>query len=213
MRIKKEVFEKEVKYDGQIILKYTIEYPQIIEEKWIEGIKKFNAYNYQKARMLKSISEGELFKEAKETYEYNKKNGYPIMVYEVYSTFEITYNTEQMVSLYIDDYIYRGGAHGNTKRTSQTWDFRIGKIVPLKNFFVNNENYVSKIVTDINNFIGQDIANGNNIYFENYCCLTIQYFNVDNYYLQDGYIIIFYQEYDIAPYSSGILTFKISSEK
>ena len=35
MRIKKEVFEKELKYDGQIILKYTIEYPQIIEEKWI----------------------------------------------------------------------------------------------------------------------------------------------------------------------------------
>ncbi len=207
--INKNVFKDELKYNGEVILKYTIEYPHIIEEKWIESIEKFNVYNYQKAKMLKNFSEGKLFQDAIETYEYNKKNGYPIMVYEVYSSFEITYNTEFIVSLYIDDYIFSGGAHGNTKRTSQTWDFRRGCMIQLKNFFKNDKNYVSKIVTNINNFIEQDIASGNDIYFENYCCLTIQSFNVDNYYLQDGNIIIYYQQYDIAPYSSGILTFKI----
>ena len=207
--IKKKTLKEELKYDGNIILKYTIEYPQIIEEKWISEIEKFNRYNYQKAKMLEKLSKGKLFEKAKELYEYNKKNGYPIMIYEVYSSFEVTYNSEFIVSLYIDDYIYRGGAHGNTKRSSQTWDFRTGCMIPLENFFKNDRNYVSKIVTQINNFIEKDIASGNDIYFENYCQLTIATFDVDNYFLQDGNIIIYYQQYDIAPYSSGILTFTI----
>ena len=209
MEIIKKIFQDELKYDGNVILKYTIEYPQVVYSKWKMSAKIFNEYNEKKAIQLKRLSTGKLFYEAKELYEYNKKNGYPIMVYEVYSSFEITYNTEFIVSLYIDDYIFSGGAHGNTKRTSQTWDFRRGCMIQLKNFFKNDKNYVSKIVTNINNFIEQDIASGNDIYFENYCCLTIQSFNVDNYYLQDGNIIIYYQQYDIAPYSSGILTFKI----
>lgn len=207
--IKKKTLKEELKYDGNIILKYTIEYPQIIEEKWISEIEKFNRYNYQKAKILEKLSKGKLFEEAKELYEYNKKNGYPIMIYEIYSSFEVTYNSEFIVSLYIDDYIYRGGAHGNTKRSSQTWDFRTGCMIPLENFFKNDRNYVSKIVTQINNFIEKDIASGNDIYFENYCQLTIATFDVDNYFLQDGNIIIYYQQYDIAPYSSGILTFTI----
>ena len=82
-------------------------------------------------------------------------------------------------------------------------------MIPLENFFKNDRNYVSKIVTQINNFIEKDIASGNDIYFENYCQLTIATFDVDNYFLQDGNIIIYYQQYDIAPYSSGILTFTI----
>ena len=207
--IKKKTLKEELKYDGNIILKYTIEYPQIIEEKLISEIEKFNRYNYQKAKILEKLSKGKLFEEAKELYEYNKKNGYPIMIYEIYSSFEVTYNSEFIVSLYIDDYIYRGGAHGNTKRSSQTWDFRTGCMIPLENFFKNDRNYVSKIVTQINNFIEKDIASGNDIYFENYCQLTIATFDVDNYFLQDGNIIIYYQQYDIAPYSSGILTFTI----
>ena len=36
--INKNVFKDELKYNGEVILKYTIEYPHIIEEKWIEGI-------------------------------------------------------------------------------------------------------------------------------------------------------------------------------
>lgn len=132
------------------------------------------------------------------------------MVYELYYTFKVTYNTENIVSLYTDEYTYRGGAHGSTIRTSQNWDFRTARQIQLKSFFPKDPNYVSKIVTKINNKIEKDIQNGNNIYFENYCCLTIQSFNVNSYYLENGNIVIYYQQYDIAPYSSGILTFDIN---
>ena len=208
----RKILKTELKYKGEIILKYNIEYPQVTENMWIIASRRFNTFNYNKAMELKNIAEGKMFKEAKETYEYNKKNGYPIMVYELYSTYKITYTTNNIISLYSDEYTFTGGAHGSTIRTSQNWDFRIANQIRLSSFFPNNPNYVSKILTQINNKIQQDIQNGNNIYFENYCCLTAENFNVNNYYLENGNIVIYYQQYDIAPYSSGILTFNIKDK-
>lgn len=209
LNIEKKTLQKELKYKGEVILKYTIEYPQVSENKWIIASRRFNMYNYSKAVLLRKEAEGRLFEEAKELYEYNKENGYPIMIYEIYYTFKITYNTDNIISLYTDQYMYTGGAHGGTIRESQNWDFRTARQIELESFFKNNPNYVSYIITQINSKIANDIANGNNIYFENYCCLTVETFRVSNYYLQDGNIIIYYQQYDIAPYSSGILTFEI----
>lgn len=209
MEVIRKVLKDELKYDGNVILKYTIEYPQVENKKWIISSKIFNEYNEKKAIALKMLSTGMLFDEAKRLYEYNKQNGYPIMVYEIYSKYTVTYNTNNILSLYIDEYIYQGGAHGLTNRTSQNWDFRIRRQIKLSELFANNPNYVSSILTKINKKIEEDIKNGNNIYFENYCCLTAEKFNVYNYYLKDGKIIIYYQQYDIAPYSSGILTFEV----
>jgi len=209
--IEKKILKKELKYKGEVILKYTIEYPQVSNSMWTISSKKFNLYNYNIAIKLKNRAEGKLFEEAKEVYEYNKKNGYPIMVFELYYTFTVTYNTNNILSLYTDEYEFTGGAHGLTNRQSQNWDFRMGRQITLQELFPRDLNYVSNILKQINDTISRDIENGNNIYFDNYCCLTAENFNVNNFYLENGNIIIYYQQYDIAPYSSGILTFKIKS--
>lgn len=209
LNIENKVIKSEIKYRGEVILKYNIEYPQIIENMWKAGVQRFNKFNYANAILLKKYAEGKLFEEAKESYEYNKENGYPIMVYELYYTFKVTYNTENIISIYSDKYVYTGGAHGITTRTSQNWDLRVARQIKLKELFPREPNYVSKILTQINSKIAKDIENGNNIYFENYCCLTSENFNVNSYYLEDGKVVIYYQQYDIAPYSSGILTFNI----
>lgn len=209
LNIENKVIKSEIKYRGEVILKYNIEYPQIIENMWKAGVQRFNKFNYANAILLKKYAEGKLFEEAKETYEYNKENGYPIMVYELYYTFKVTYNTENIISIYSDKYVYTGGAHGMTTRTSQNWDLRVARQIKLKELFPREPNYVSKILTQINSKIAKDIENGNNIYFENYCCLTSENFNVNSYYLEDGKVVIYYQQYDIAPYSSGILTFEV----
>ena len=202
--IQNRVLEKNLIYKGNIILTYKINYPFII------GFERFNLYNYNKAIKLKEYAETKLFEEAKETNDFNKQNGYPIMVYEVVLNFTITYNEYDIVSLYYDEYIYSGGAHGNTIRTSQTWNIQDRQMLDLKDFYKKDTNYVSKILTQINNHIKENIENGNNIYFEDYCCLTAQNFRVENFYLsKTGNIVIYYQQYDIGPYSSGILTFNI----
>ena len=68
----KNLLEKELVYDGEIILKYHIEYPSI-ESNSSENIN-FNYYNKNLALELQNKSENELYKEAIETYKYNKRS-------------------------------------------------------------------------------------------------------------------------------------------
>lgn len=201
--IDNKVFQKSLMYDGKVMLKYKIEFPQI------KGYDKFNIINYTQALELQKKCEENLYQDAKNLYEYNKQNNYPFFPFEVVSGYLITYNYDDTISLYYDEYIYSGGAHGNTLRTSQTWKMKEQTLIDLADYFPKEPNYVSKIIEDINLQIDQNIKNGNNYYFENYCCLTSSKFRVENFYISNGNIIIYYQQYDIAPYSSGILNFLI----
>ena len=131
--IQKRILKDELKYKNTVILTYSIEYPEIILSSCI-GINNFNRYNKQKAfSILQNIREN-LYQDAIDLYEYNTSNGYPIMVFEVISQYTITYNSNFIISLYSDKYEFTGGAHGNTIRTSQTWNLCTGNMLPLSYF-------------------------------------------------------------------------------
>lgn len=212
-KIKINYVEKELYYKGEVIVKYSIEYPEIIESPYIEGAQKFNHKNREDALTLKKFAEGEFYNQAKETYEYNKQNGYPIMVYELINECNITYNYKKLVSLYQDEYTFSGGAHGATVRKAQTWDLELAREIPLKSFFGQNEYYQIDIIKQINEQIAKQIEEGNDIFFPDYCSLVLETFRLENYYLTPKGIIIFFQQYDIAPYSSGIQTFLVTNKK
>ena len=203
MQIVKRILTRELKYDDSVVLKYNIEYPQIIGQSDISSIR-FNTYNKNLADSLQYNSENNLYQEAVELYKYNKQNNYPIMVYEVYRTYEITLNTSKVISLYSDEYIFSGGAHGNTVRTSQTWNMVTGRMMDLYEFF-RNPYFIQSIFKQIIAQINAD----KDIYFEDACCLVIETFSTKNFYLTPEYIAVYFQAYDIAPYSSGIRVFMI----
>ncbi|MCI9177491.1 MAG: DUF3298 and DUF4163 domain-containing protein [Clostridia bacterium] len=208
-KIKVHTAEKELYYQGEVIVKYSIEYPEIIETPYLEGKEIFNKYNRKQAIELKKFAEGEFYNQAKETYKYNKENGYPTMIYEIINQCNITYNYKNLLSLYFDEYTYAGGAHGSTIRKSQTWDLQLGMQIPLQAFFSKNEYYLIDILKQVNIQIKNQIEQGNNIFFPNYCELVLDTFRMENYYLTPKGIVVFFQQYDIAPYSSGIQTFLI----
>ena len=205
MQIAKRIIKRELKYDNVVVLKYYIEYPRIISESSSMSVKKFNLYNEQIAKSIQKNAEGDLYKEAIELYKYNKENNYPIMVYEIYRLYEITLNMSSMISLYADEYIFTGGAHGTTTRTSQTWNMINGRIVNLYELYSRNPYFILDILKEISNQIEQN----KDLYFDDACCLAINNFNPQSFYLIPRGIVIYYQQYDIAPYSSGIRTFEI----
>lgn len=199
--INKKIFKKELFYNEELVLKYYIEYPQICSN----SANKFNTYNERLACEIKEKSENELYNQAVELYKYNKENGYPIMVYEVYRSFEVTYNCSNIVSLYIDEYIFSGGAHGNTIRTSQTWNLNCSAMIPIERFYPNNPYFLLNILKEIN----KQISCNPEIYFDNTCNLVLNTFNPNSYYYTKNGVVIYFQQYDIAPYSSGIRTFEV----
>ena len=207
LKIINRILQKEMKYENNVVLKYHIEYPEIVMD-WQQnrnGIKKFNDYNLQMALQTQQKAENELYKEAIELYKYNKENGYPQMMYELYREYQITLNQENAVSMYIDEYIFSGGAHGTTTRTSQTWNLMLGKMVELYELYPNEPYFLLDILRKINREISENIE----IYFADPYPLVVEYFNPESYYIDNGKVVIYFQQYDIAPYSSGIIEFTL----
>lgn len=208
--IRKKELKNELKYKGTIILTYKIEYPEITSSYYKFGSNIFNQYNKTRAIRLENYIINQLFKEAIQIYEYNTSQGFPIMIFEVIQNYTITYNKDFIVSLYSDNYEFTGGAHGNTVRTSQNWDLRSGKSIPLSYFFNNNPYYIIDILKNINMQIRFQLQLNPGQYFDNYCELVLDTFDLKNYYIVSyNNIVVFFQQYDIAPYSSGIPTFDI----
>ncbi len=207
--IEKREIKNELKYKNTVILTYRIEYPAIISSNYCNGKNNFNRYNKEKALMLENYIKTKLYADAVSTYEYNLSNGYPIMVFEVISEFNITYNNDFLVSLYEDKYEFTGGAHGNTIRTSQNWNLQTSCFIPLSDFYLSNPYYLINIIKNINAQIKSQIDSGNNYYFDNYCELVLETFNLNSFFVTPNNIAIYFQQYDIAPYSSGIPVFYI----
>ena len=207
LKIINRILQKEMKYENTVVLKYHIEYPEIVLD-WQQnrnGIKKFNDYNLKMALQTQQKAENELYKEAIELYKYNKENGYPQMMYELYREYQITLNQENAVSMYIDEYIFSGGAHGTTTRTSQTWNLMLGKMVELYELYSNEPYFLLDILRKINREISENLEN----FFADPYPLVVEYFNPESYYIDNGKVVIYFQQYDIAPYSSGIIEFTL----
>lgn len=189
-------------YKNTIILTYTINYPEIISTPYENCKKSFNRFNLMKALTLERYCKNELFSDAKKTYDYNISNNFPVMVYEVVLDYDLTYNQNNLVSLYFDEYKYTGGAHGGTIRESQNWNLINCSLIPLAYFFSYNPYYTINILKQVNKQISLIVKKEPGMYFENYCMLTLDSFRLDHYYLTSKGIVVFFQQYDIAPYSS-----------
>ncbi len=202
--IKENIIENELKYDNTTILTYKIKYPQIISSRYKLGKDIFNRYNERIVQDLKQYIEGELYLQAKEVYEYNKKQGYPVMVFEVILETKITYNQDKILSLYQDQYTFTGGAHGSTVRTSQNWNLAVARQIGLYMLYSN-----PYFLLDILRKINLQIANEKENYFDDSCELVLETFNPNQYYITKEGINIFFEQYDIAPYSTGIPVFLV----
>ena len=210
--IEKRELRNELKYKDTVILTYNIKYPVITFSNYDIGKTSFNQYNLEKAKKLEHIVVTELYEDAKKVYDYNMSNNIPFFSYELVYNYNVTYNKKPIISLYSDQYIYSGGAHGSTIRTSQTWNLNTGMQITLSSLFNNNCSYVILILKEILHQIETQIENGTGFYFEDYAKLVVENFNFDQFYLDNNNIAIYYQQYDIAPYSSGIPVFLIYME-
>jgi len=198
-------FERDLLYNGEVVLHYRIEYPEFRSDRFRSTVNAINRYYERSARNYRRYAETELYDMAVAEYKSAKENGYPVRAFEVMQVFEVTYNMACIISLYFDRYVYTGGAHGVTGRTSQTWNLQRGTEVTLERLYRCNVDMKRYLLGRIE----QQIRRNPDIYFENYRELIDKNFHEENFYCEPRGIVIYYQLYDIAPYASGIRTFLI----
>lgn len=208
VQIKDRIIKNDLYYKKTLLLSYSIQYPQFSSDRFRMTLNRMNQYYEMKAIAFKMYCEHKLFKLAIEQYENAIKNGFPVRKFEALVVYQVTYNQNCSISLHFDQYEFTGGAHGNTVRNSDTWNLQKGTKIKLGHLFTN-KNYKDYIIMTINQKIAEQIRNGTNQYFENYKQLVTENFNENHFYLTPKGVVIYYQQYEIAPYSSGIPTFMI----
>jgi len=193
----------EMKFKGVTLLKYKIEYPEFKSAYYQLSLSLINKYYKFKALEYQNHCKNELFKMAVEQYKDDVTNNFPIHVFEALVTYNLTYNSACIISNYFDQYEYTGGAHGNTIRSSQTWNLQSGSKLLLNQLVTCSPDYKAYILSQVREQIQKDTS----IYFEDYEKLIVETFNENSFYCTPQGIVIYYQQYDIAPYSSGIREF------
>ncbi|MEA4924056.1 MAG: DUF4163 domain-containing protein [Syntrophomonadaceae bacterium] len=142
--------------------------------------------------------------EIEEYVKYNQENDFPIRPYGFATRYQECFQNDALLSLYVDYYQYTGGAHGITDRRPYNIDLKTGKDVALKDLFQNGYDYE----TMINSKISEQIAAQPDIYFTG--DMGFKGITDDQcYYIQDGVLVVYFSQYEIAPYAAGFPEFKI----
>lgn len=198
---------------GTPVLTYTIHYPSFTttcSEEAADAISRFYA---DRAREAEDFCRTTLSSQALMQAEHAKKEGFPFFEYEFLSGFTVTYDADCFVSLYTDQYLYTGGAHGTTQRTSETWDFSSGKRLSLSDFYPNSPSYQERILKNLQRQVSEREKRAPYTYFDDYASLLRSTFNPESFYMTPKGIVIYYQQYDIAPYSTGLPEFLLPFRK
>jgi len=149
--------------------------------------------------------QSELAVQAEEYAANGDKYGYPVWPYELVTRYQPGDQNEKMLSFTIDYYQYTGGAHGMTVRRAYNIDQSTGQELALKDLFIDNYDYANIIDEEIGRRIAADESG---MYFEDPNGFNGISEN-QNYYLQNGNLVIYFGQYEIAPYAAGILEFRI----
>lgn len=210
--LNRQKFEREYIYDGVAVLNssfqsYVVDIPT---NRQADSLINGRIGSQLSAFMKDNLAR--LFPDAVEAYKQAVANGYPVRAYESVLNYTATYNAGNLLSMYRDQYEYAGGAHGSTVRRSDTFSLQNGRVLPLSAFFPYGYDYTSAILQEIL-AKAKEIMQTEPVFFDNYEELIVKNFNPQSYYLTQKGIAIYYQQYDIAPYSTGIVVFEIPYDR
>ncbi|MNP17318.1 hypothetical protein D3C76_1097470 [compost metagenome] len=114
--------------------------------------------------------------------------------YEFMSSYVVTYNQNNVLSLITEHYEYTGGAHGMTYRKGFTFSLKDGKLLSLGDLFGKNESYEKQLNDKI-----KAKFNATPGYFGGFEQLR----DDPDFYLQQGTLKVFFQVYEYTPYVAG----------
>lgn len=192
---------------SQDVITYVIQYPEFVSTASLPSLDRINAYYRDSALALARDFQTEYDSEALADFYRHQAEGTPFSAYTLNRPYVITYGQNCVVSLYLDANVYAGGAHGNTVRTSDTWNALTGARLPLSALFPLGFDYAELLKGLIDEEIARRNAAQPALYFDDFAQRVEDSFDESNFYLTPDALVLYFQQYDIAPYSTGIPTF------
>jgi hypothetical protein len=125
-----------------------------------------------------------------------------------YADYKIKYNKNNILSIvFYQDIYHPGAAHNYNQINSITLNLSNGNTYTLKDLFITNKNYESDIENILNKQASERMSQ------EKLYLLSNEGIQVkkDQFYLTDQYVVMYYNPYEIAPFSEGIVEFNINT--
>lgn len=148
--------------------------------------------------------QGSIVNDANQAYKESQKEDYFTMQPFIGMTKFKVHRHVNVLSITILYYTDTGGAHGNSFRVPYNYDLRTGDELKLKDLFVPGYNYMPVINQEIKRQIRQQ---PDLYYHDQYAFKTVK--PDQTFYLSPDSLVIYFNPYDIAPFSTGIPEFKI----
>uniref|UniRef100_A0A7V4NGV6 DUF3298/DUF4163 domain-containing protein n=1 Tax=Fervidobacterium pennivorans TaxID=93466 RepID=A0A7V4NGV6_FERPE len=173
-------------------------------------IPKFrNTYNLNFENILNSKIQEKvrnIVEEIKEAAHQAAKDGILQTKYEVYISTEVKFKSKDFVSLVIYYYTFTGGAHGITTFDTYNIDLKNSNFLTLEDIFSDTCNY-EKTIKD---FITKLVISRKEEFFPE----SVEYINEDDitkrpFTVTKESLQIYYEDYEIAPHSTGLPVFEI----
>ena len=117
--------------------------------------------------------------------------------------YEVFRADAQIISLIQRVYQYTGGAHGMTIQTGHTIDRASGRRLNLGDLFVAGASYVERM----NRFVREE-GRVRQLPMWDFKGIGAR----SAFYLSDAGVVLFFQQYEIAPYSAGIIQMQVPYE-
>lgn len=121
--------------------------------------------------------------------------------------YTVKYNKYNILSIVFSQDIYhQGAAHNYYQYNSITLNLTTGDTYKLKDIYVNDNNYKRIIEENIDEQSRERVAQGKLYLFSDESIEV----NDEQFYINDQYVVVYYNPYEIASFSEGIIEFNIN---
>ena len=128
-----------------------------------------------------------------------------VLDYNLYEDFKILFFNKDLLVLEMDTYTYKfGAAHGLTTRNTPNINLVTGEFYSLNNLFKGGVYWSNEINKIIEHMI-KTSSSYSSLYKDGFKGITEN----QSFYVDQDNLYIYFAPYEIAPYSSGFVTFKI----
>ena len=138
-------------------------------------------------------------------YALSKSMGYAFTYYTDEETYEITHQTDRLVSILRTHYGHTGGTYPTLLYMADHFDLTTGEVLTFDDLFTDPDAAAAIALEEVLRQAAQGDANG--VTYD--AALTERLFNRENFYLTADAVVFFYQPQDLAPNAAGAPTFPV----
>lgn len=200
--------EKEEDYKaGETILFYLdLEAPFIENAKGILAFEKINDFYKKEFEQLNQEGE-EFLAQAQRDYDSSKELDYNFNPYGLTSFYEITEETTDFISILSHISTYTGGAHPNGFVRGKTFDLKTGEMITLSDILGLSD---AEALTWVKGIVEEKLITEEDMgYYPDVLDIYQASLSMENFYIRDQKIMVYFDAYAIAPYAAGYPEFEI----